>query len=52
MPPRLPCLLNDPPAAPAATLRDAGGSIWLVTRLGAAVAGTSLERDPAQPTAA
>ena len=27
-------------------------SIWLVTRLGAEVAGTSLERDPAQPEAA
>ena len=26
-------------------------SIWLVTRLGACVAGTSLERDPAQPAA-
>ena len=26
-------------------------SIWLVTRLGAGVAGTSLERDPAQPAA-
>ena len=27
-------------------------SIWLVTRLGKPVAGTSLQRDPAQPTAA
>ncbi|HMG99107.1 MAG TPA: amidohydrolase family protein, partial [Gaiellales bacterium] len=27
-------------------------SIWLVTRLGKPVAGTSVERDPAQPTAA
>jgi imidazolonepropionase-like amidohydrolase len=27
-------------------------SIWLVTRLGSPVAGTSLERDPARPSAA
>jgi imidazolonepropionase-like amidohydrolase len=27
-------------------------SIWLVTRLGKAVAGTSLERDPARPSTA
>jgi imidazolonepropionase-like amidohydrolase len=41
---------GDPLARPELLLERE--SIWLVTRLGAMVAGTSLERDPAQPTAA
>ena len=41
---------GDPLARPDVLLERE--SIWLVTRLGAPVAGTSLERDPAQPTAA
>ena len=40
---------DDPLARPEVLLERE--SIWLVTRLGAAVAGTSLERDPAQPLA-
>jgi hypothetical protein len=107
VPPRLPCLLNDPPVAAGLTwlagarLFDGTGapmrervsvlvedgriaaiagpadappeaarvavdgdplarpelllereSIWLVARLGTPVAGTSLDRNPAQPTAA
>ncbi len=92
MPPRLPCLLNDPPVATGLTwfagarLFDGTGapvrervavlvedgriaavagpddarpellherdSIWLVARLGTPVAGTSLEHNPAQTTAA
>ena len=41
---------GDPLARPEVLLERE--SIWLVTRLGAPVAGTSLERNPAQPTAA
>jgi imidazolonepropionase-like amidohydrolase len=41
---------GDPLARPELLLERE--SIWLVTRLGAAVAGTSLERDPAEPKAA
>jgi imidazolonepropionase-like amidohydrolase len=41
---------GDPLARPETLLERE--SIWLVTRLGARVAGTSLERDPARPTAA
>jgi imidazolonepropionase-like amidohydrolase len=41
---------GDPLARPELLLERE--SIWLVTRLGALVAGTSLERDPAEPTAA
>jgi imidazolonepropionase-like amidohydrolase len=41
---------GDPLARPEVLLERE--SIWLVTRLGKPVAGTSLQRDPAQPTAA
>jgi imidazolonepropionase-like amidohydrolase len=41
---------GDPLARPELLLERK--SIWLVTRLGAPVAGTSLERDPAEPAAA
>jgi imidazolonepropionase-like amidohydrolase len=41
---------GDPLARPEVLLERE--SIWLVTRLGEPVAGTSLQRDPAQPTAA
>jgi imidazolonepropionase-like amidohydrolase len=41
---------GDPLARPEVLLERE--SIWLVTRIGRPVAGTSLERDPAQPTAA
>jgi imidazolonepropionase-like amidohydrolase len=41
---------GDPVARPEVLLERE--SIWLVTRLGASVAGTSLENDPAQPAAA
>jgi imidazolonepropionase-like amidohydrolase len=41
---------GDPLARPEVLLERE--SIWLVTRLGKPVAGTSVERDPAQPTAA
>jgi imidazolonepropionase-like amidohydrolase len=41
---------GDPLARPELVLERE--SIWLVARLGTPVAGTSLERNPAQPTAA
>ena len=41
---------DDPLARPEVLLERE--SIWLVTRLGAPVAGSSLERDPARPPAA
>jgi imidazolonepropionase-like amidohydrolase len=41
---------GDPLAQPELLLERE--RIWLVTRLGARVAGTSLERDPAEPAAA
>ena len=49
VPPRLPCLLNDPPVAAGLTW-FAGARLFDGT--GAPVAGTSLERNPAQTTAA